>query len=213
MAKAVRIAVCDAGLGNLRSVKQALLAAARGELEVLVTRDPDAVASADKVVVPGQGAFGDAMRALGGGLGEALRAQVSKGTPYLGICLGLELLFDESEESPGVKGLAVFPGRARRLPGGVDPATGERLKVPHTGWNVVEPVGANAPWLGASPQHFFFAHSYVVEPGVPGLVVAETEYGERFASAVARGNVFACQFHPEKSQRAGLALLERFVRG
>jgi imidazole glycerol-phosphate synthase subunit HisH len=201
------------GLGNLKSVRQALSTVSPGGVEVVVTRDADALASADKVVVPGQGAFGDAVRGLAGGLGDALRTQLARGAPYLGICLGLQLLFEESEETPGAKGLAVFAGRVRRLRGGVDAATGERLKVPHAGWNLVEPAAAGDRLLGTRARHFFFAHSYVADPAEPAVVVATTEYGERFASAVARGNVFACQFHPEKSQAAGLALLERFVRG
>jgi imidazole glycerol-phosphate synthase subunit HisH len=214
--KTVRIAVCDVGLGNLRSVRQALLAAAgRRPVDVLVTRDPEEVGDADKVLVPGQGAFGDAVRGLdaagGGGLREVILRRLSSGAPYFGICLGMQLLFGGSDEAPEAQGLGFFEGRVRRLAGGVDPVTGERLKIPHAGWNLVEPAAAAGGWLDPRPRHFFFAHSYVVEPARPDIVAATTEYGERFVSAIAAGNLFACQFHPEKSQRAGLALLERFI--
>jgi glutamine amidotransferase len=209
----VRIVVCDVGLGNLRSVERALLEAARGSrADVEVTRDAGRVRGADRLVMPGQGAFRDCARALQGELGDAVRAHLAAEKPYLGICLGLQVLFGASEEAAGCEGLGVLPGRVARLRGGVDPQTGAPLKIPHIGWNEAEPAGGERSLLAEGPgQHFYFVHSFVVVPEDTRVVAATTEYGERFVSAVSYGNVFACQFHPEKSQRAGLALLERFL--
>ncbi|MGD0674307.1 MAG: imidazole glycerol phosphate synthase subunit HisH [Polyangiaceae bacterium] len=209
----MRIAVCDVGLGNLRSVERALLEASRGRRESIeVTTDPARVARADRVVVPGQAAFRDCVRALGGGMGEVITSHIRSERPYLGICIGLQVLFGSSEEAPGCGGLGVLEGSVLRLRGGVDPLTQQPLKIPHIGWNSVEPTsGASGPPLLSGPQHFYFVHSFVVVPHDPSVIAATTEYGERFASAVSYGNVFASQFHPEKSQRAGLALLERFL--
>jgi glutamine amidotransferase len=209
----VRIVVCDVGLGNLRSVERALHAATRGSrLEVAVTGDPERVRTADRLVMPGQGGFGECARALGGALGDAVREHVRSGRPYLGICLGLQVLFGSSEESPGCAGLGIFEGDVVRLTGGVDEATGGRLKIPHVGWNEAEPDDTHRGLLAhGAPQHFYFVHSFVVVPRDPAIVAGTTDYGSRFVSAVSHENVFACQFHPEKSQRAGIALLERFV--
>jgi glutamine amidotransferase len=207
----MRIVVCDVGLGNLRSVERALQVAARGRKDdVEVTRDAARIARADKLVMPGQGGFGDCARALSGALGEAARAHLAAERPYLGICLGLQVLFRSSEEAPSQAGLGVLEGRVEKLPGGVDPSTGAALKIPHIGWNVAEPTAAGRNWLSAA-QHFYFVHSYAVMPSDPAIVAATTDYGGPFVSAIAWGNVFACQFHPEKSQQAGLALLERFL--
>lgn len=209
----MRIAVCDVGLGNLRSVERALVEATRGRrVEVEITREPARVAAADAVVMPGQGAFGDCVRGLAAGLGDAVREQLRRGRPYLGICLGLQVLFGSSEEAAGCAGLGVLAGKVVRLAGGIDALTGAALKIPHVGWNTADPAPAPG-LLSRTPQHFYFVHSYAVVPDDPTVVAATTEYGTRFVSAVARDNVFACQFHPEKSQRAGLALLERFVAG
>jgi glutamine amidotransferase len=206
----VRIVVCNVGLGNLRSVERALLEAARGRrIDVEIAADPKRLASADRLVMPGQGAFRDCARALDGGLGDAVRAHIASGRPYLGLCLGLQVLFASSTEAPGEKGLGLFAGEVVKLRGGIDPMTATPLKIPHMGWNVADPTG-NAGLLAGS-EHFYFVHSYVVAPSDPGVVAATTEYGHRFVSAIARDNVFACQFHPEKSQAAGLALLERFL--
>jgi glutamine amidotransferase len=212
----VRIAVCDVGLGNLRSVERALLEAGRDvTVQVDVTRDPARIAAADRVVMPGQGGFGDCARGLssGGGMGDAVREHLRAGRPYLGICLGLQVLFGSSEEAPGVAGLGVVPGRVVRLKGGIDPATGAPLKIPHVGWNTADPRPGHEGLLSPGPaQHFYFVHSFVVVPEDAGIVAATTDYGGPFVSAIAYENVFACQFHPEKSARAGLALLERFMR-
>lgn len=210
----VRIAICDHGLGNLRSVERALREAARGkDIGVEITADPGRIASADKVVVPGQGAFRDCARAMSRGLGDAVLKHLAAERPYLGICLGLQVLFGTSEEAPGCAGLGVLEGDVVRLRGGVDPLTGQPLKIPHIGWNVAEPSGSSGAGeaLLGEAGHFDFVHSFAVAPRDPRVIAATTDYGERFVSAVAYGNVFASQFHPEKSQRAGLALLERFL--
>ncbi len=207
----VRIVVCDVGLGNLRSVERALGEASRGRvLDIEVTRDPARVRAADKLVLPGQSAFRDYTRALSGELGRAVVAHLAAERPYLGICMGLQVLFGSSEEAPNCPGLGVLEGEVVKLRGGLDETTGTPLKIPHMGWNVAEPT-TNPGLLSSSPEHFYFVHSFVVAPRNAALVSARTGYGEPFVSAIAYGNVFACQFHPEKSQLAGLALLERFV--
>jgi imidazole glycerol-phosphate synthase subunit HisH len=211
----VRLVVCDVGLGNLRSVERALRTASSASgaapVEVEVTSDPRAVEKADRLVMPGQGGFGDCARALSGPLGDAVREHVRRERPYLGICLGLQVLFASSEEAPGCAGLAIFEGHVERVRGGLDATTQAPLKVPHVGWNEVAPADGHAGLLAAGRQHFYFVHGYVVVPRDRTLVAGTTEYGEAFVSAIARGNLFACQFHPEKSQQAGLALLARFL--
>jgi glutamine amidotransferase len=210
----VRIAVVDTGLGNLASVARALKHA--GAREVLVTSDPELVRGADALVMPGQGAFRDCSVALGDGrgLGEVVREKIRAGAPYLGICLGLQILFESSDEADAsCRGLALFAGRVVRLEGGTDPLIGSRLPIPHTGWNLVERGPAASAVIPPTPTHFYFVHSYAVAPEDPGIVAATTEYGARFTSAVAKDNVLAVQFHPEKSQDAGLALLRAFVAG
>ena len=205
--------MCDVGLGNLRSVERALLEACKlagYRAEVEVTRDVARLAAADKLVMPGQGGFGDCARAMTAGVGDAIRAHLASGRPYLGICLGLQVLFEGSEEAPGCAGLGILKGPVVKLRDGVDSVTGASLKIPHTGWNLAQPT-ANAGLLRSEAEHFYFVHSFVVAPSDRRIVAATTEYGEPFVSAVAHENIFACQFHPEKSQRAGLALLERFL--
>lgn len=212
MAIVVRIVVCDVGLGNLRSVERGLLEASRGrDVRIEITSDPGAIVAADKIVMPGQGGFGDCARALSSGLRDAVLEHLTKERPYLGICLGLQVLFPASEEAPGCSGLGVVEGSVVRLRGGTDSVTGARLKIPHVGWNSAEPMPRDQGLLPAA-DHFYFVHSFAVAPRDPRIVAATTEYGERFVSAIAYDNVFACQFHPEKSQRAGIALLERFLR-
>lgn len=203
-----RIAVADTGSGNLRSVEKALAAAGA---DVVVTPDADRVAAADKVVVPGQGAFGGCVAGLeraGGALGQAVLAAIRAGRPFLGICLGLQVLFEGSDEDPTCAGLGVLPGRVRRFA----PAPG--LKIPHMGWNaVVRGAAGAAPWLAdtADGTWFYFVHSFYAAPANAGDVALTSEHGVRFCAAVARDNLLGCQFHPEKSQTAGLALLRRFV--
>lgn len=207
------VAVLDYGLSNLRSVAKALEHVGGADTRVVVSGQAETLLAADRVVFPGQGAIGDCMRALGErGLIEPLRTCLAT-KPFLGICLGLQCLLERSEENGGTAGLGVFPGEVVRFaPGLRDPASGERLKIPHMGWNEVFPTRAHPLWRGIEPgSRFYFVHSYYVVPREPGLTAATTAYGTVFTSAIARGNVFAIQFHPEKSQRAGLALLANFL--
>jgi glutamine amidotransferase len=201
------IAIVDVCSGNLRSVEKAVAAA--GGSTVVVTQDPDVVRKADKVIVPGQGAFGAFTRGLAERSLEApLREVIARGTPYLGICLGLQVLFDESEEQGPQRGLGLVPGKVVRF----RPATHD-LKVPHMGWNEVRRAAADP--LGdaiADGSHVYFVHSYHVVPEDPRVTVMSTEHGERFCAAIRKDNIFAVQFHPEKSQKVGLGLLEAFVR-
>ncbi len=215
------VAIVDVGMGNLRSVEKAVERAARDASlawRAVVTADPDQIARADKVVVPGQGAFRDCATALGRGIGGAVRAQIARGTSFLGICLGLQALFEASEESPGSEGLTLYRGKNVRLPDGQrDTGTGEALKIPHMGWNRIEIVGGGHPFLeaaGGEGTHFYFTHSFHPVPDDPSLIVACAHHGAMsITAAVARDNVFASQFHPEKSQAAGLRLLAAFLRG
>lgn len=201
------IAIVDTGSGNLRSVAKALAHAGGAPT---ITSDPDLVRRADRVVVPGQGAFGAFVRGMHErGLEAALREVIASGKPFLGICLGLQVLFDESEEQGPVAGLGVLPGRVLRF----RPAS-PACKVPHMGWNQVHQAGAAAdPLLAGIPDGawFYFVHSYYAAPARPADVALTCEYEISFAAAVRRDNVFACQFHPEKSQAAGLRLLANFV--
>lgn len=207
------VVVVDMGMGNLRSVARALERA--GASAVRVTSDPEAIAGAPRLVVPGQGQFRECAAALAGGIGEAVRALVASGRPYLGICLGMQALFASSEEAPGCAGLGLFAGEVRRLGGDlVDRASGPRLKVPHMGWSELELRAPVHPLFGSGGERwFYFVHSYVCVPADDAVVAATADHGGPFCAAVARENVFACQFHPEKSGSAGHALLARFVEG
>jgi len=210
------IVIVDYGMGNLRSVQKAL---ERVGGEARVSDRPEDVGRAERLVVPGVGAFGDAMRALGDrGLVEPIREFVRHGRPLLGICLGLQVFFETSEETGPAQGAASATGRGLALLKGRvvrfgDAVVRQGLKVPHMGWNAVEVVRPSPLFEGMPERgvYFYFAHSYYADPADEEVVVGRTEYGVRFASAVARGNVAATQFHPEKSQAAGLALLENFV--
>lgn len=197
-------------MGNLRSVSQALEHVAGGK-EVVVTADPQVVAAAERVVFPGQGAMPDCMRELDArGLRPAVLA-AARDKPFLGICIGLQMLFEHSAEGD-VAGLGVFAGDVRRFPDEkmVDRA-GQRLKVPHMGWNRVQQK-PHALWAGiADGARFYFVHSYCVQPADPAVVAGTTEYGVPFICAVGRDNIFAVQFHPEKSAQDGLQLLKNFV--
>jgi glutamine amidotransferase len=193
------IAIVDVCSGNLRSVERAL---AHVGGRVAITRDPDTVRRADKIVVPGQGAFNVFMRGLAErGLGDALREAIASHKPYLGICLGMQVLFEHSEEGD-CTGLGVLAGRVTRLR-----PTDPRLKIPHMGWNRVH---GRAPGI-ANGDYVYFVHSYRVEPADHGVIALEAEHGERFCAAVEKDRLFACQFHPEKSQAVGLRLLRTFV--
>jgi len=196
------IAVIDYGRGNLGSVENAL---GRLGMRAVVTEDPHVIEDARALVLPGDGAFHDAMANLQArGLLEPIRSALDEGRPFLGICLGYQLLFTESEEFGQGKGLDVLSGVVRRFPGG--------LKVPHMGWNSVEHTGDLAIFDGVpSGAHFYFVHSYYPTTGEASLTTATCTYGVTFPAAVGRGSLFATQFHPEKSQRWGLRLLENFA--
>jgi glutamine amidotransferase len=209
------IALIDAGCGNLRSVQRALEAV--GARDVTLTRDPDAIARADRAVFPGQGAFGDCARALdadGGALREAILAVVSRGAPFLGICLGMQVLFDTSEEAPGARGLGVLPGHVARIPDGLTDLDGSLAKIPHMGWNLaratVHHPGLFAPHAG---DWFYFVHSFHCVPEDPSVIAATSRHGVEIVCAVARDSLLAVQFHPEKSQDAGKSLLARWLAG
>jgi glutamine amidotransferase len=207
-----RIVVIDYGMGNLRSVAKAVEHVA-GDAEVLVTDDPAAIRAADRVVFPGQGAARDCMRAIGEHrLNQAIR-DAAASRPFLGICMGMQVLLEHSEENGGTDLLGLYAGEVRRFPGNARGPDGILLKIPQMGWNRVHPTGPHALWAGIEPgSRFYFVHSYYADPVDRSLVAATTDYGLDYASALARANVFAVQFHPEKSAQAGLRLLENFCR-
>ena len=200
------IAIVDVCSGNLRSVERAL---EKVGANVVVTRDPETVRRADKIVVPGQGAFGVFMTGLvERGLGDALREAIASGRPYLGICLGLQVLFDESEEQGPCAGLGVLRGRVVKLA-----PTDPQLKVPHMGWNRLRVTHDREPLLAGVPAdaYVYFVHSYHAVPADPGLVALQADHGIPITAAIRKDNLFACQFHPEKSQTIGLQILRNFV--
>lgn len=206
------IAIVDYGMGNLHSVSKAIEQMAP-RAKVIVTSDPALVAQAERVVFPGQGAMPDCMRELDArGLRQAvLDAAYSK--PFLGICIGLQMLFERSDEGD-IAGLGVLPGRVRRFAvAGMVDANGARLKVPHMGWARVSQTVAHPLWRGIPDQtRFYFVHSYYVETPAPALVAGCSQYPGPFTCAIARDNIFAVQFHPEKSDKAGLQMLANFTQ-
>jgi len=199
------IAVVDVCSGNLRSVERGI---ARAGGDVVVTRDAEVVRRADKIVVPGQGAFGVFMRGLvERGLGDAVREAIAGGRPFLGICLGMQVLFDSSEEQGPCRGLGIVPGRVVRIV-----PSESHIKVPHIGWNRIAQPRPDPMLDGVdSGAHVYFDHSYHAVPDDPSLVALDTDHGIRLTAAIRRGNIFACQFHPEKSQSVGLQILRNFV--
>lgn len=194
------IAIIDYGAGNLHSVKNALdfLGA-----DSVITGDAETIFAADKVILPGVGAFGDAMAALSAaGLDGVIRRIAADGTPLLGICLGLQLMLEESEEAPGVRGLGIFKGKCVKIPD-------HGLKIPHMGWNSLE-LGKESRILSGG-EYVYFVHSYYLTTPETDAVAAYTEYGAKLGVALERDNIFAVQFHPEKSGDAGMEILKRFI--
>ena len=198
------IGIIDYDAGNLKSVEKALHYLGK---EVIVTRDPEQLRQADKVILPGVGAFGDAMAKLKEyHLDTLIREIADSGKPFLGICLGLQLLFEESEESPGVEGLGILKGKIKRIP------DEDGLKVPHIGWNSLH-LEHDGRLFRNIPEnsYVYFVHSYYLEAQDPEIVKASAEYGVHIHASVEKGNVFACQFHPEKSSETGLQILKNFA--
>ncbi|MGN0411930.1 MAG: imidazole glycerol phosphate synthase subunit HisH [Lachnospiraceae bacterium] len=198
------IAIIDYDAGNIKSVQKAINLL--GE-ETVLTREREDILAADKVILPGVGAFGDAMEKLERfGLVQVIKEVVEKGTPFLGICLGLQLLFEESEESPGVKGLGILKGKIVKIP----EETG--LKIPHIGWNSLDFPSEGTLFKGIQPNSYvYFVHSFYLQAEEKEIVKATTKYGVTIEASVEKGNVYACQFHPEKSSDVGLQILKNFL--
>ena len=199
------IAIIDYDAGNIKSVEKAL--AALGQ-NAVVTRDAETILKAEKVILPGVGSFGDAMGKLHDyQLVDVIHQVVEKKTPFLGICLGLQLLFESSEETPGVEGLGILKGVIKRIP------DKDELKIPHIGWNSLKYPNKGRLYAGISEDSYvYFVHSYYLDAEEEDIVVATTEYGTLIHASVEKGNVFACQFHPEKSSSVGLKILENFLK-
>lgn len=197
-------AIIDYDAGNIKSVEKALVSL--GEA-AMITRDREAILKADKVVLPGVGSFGDAMGKLRQyGMEEVIKEVIAKGTPFLGICLGLQLLFESSEETPGVKGLGILKGKIRKIP------DNKGLKVPQIGWNSLKFPNKGRLFKGIEENcYVYFVHSYYLQADEPGIVTASTEYVVDIHASVEKENVFACQFHPEKSSDTGLQILKNFI--
>lgn len=198
------VAIIDYDAGNLRSVEKALLAL--GETPV-ITRDRAGILGADRVILPGVGSFGDAMGKLRQyDLVEVIRRTVAQGTPFLGICLGLQLLFESSDESPGTEGLGLLPGKILKIP----PSPG--LKIPHMGWNSLKIRPGASLFRGVEDgAYVYFVHSYYLKAADASTVAASTWYSTEIHAGVEQGNVYACQFHPEKSSHVGLSVLKNFI--
>ena len=198
------IAIIDYDAGNIKSVEKALQKLGQ---DVVITREKEQILAADKVILPGVGAFGDAMKNLNEyGLVEVIHQVVEKRIPFLGICLGLQLLFERSEESPGVEGLGILKGEILRIP------EKDGLKIPHIGWNSLTFPNPGRLFEGIEENPYvYFVHSYYLKAAEPSIVTAETEYGTLIHASVEKDNVFACQFHPEKSSSVGLSILKNFI--
>lgn len=201
------IAIIDYDAGNIKSVEKALLYLGQQEKDVVLTREREVIHAADRVILPGVGSFRDAMEKLRGyGLEPVIREYVESGRPFLGICLGLQLLFEESEESPGARGLGLLKGKITKIP------EGEGRKVPQIGWNDIR-INPKSRLLSGIPDnsYVYFVHSYYLTAENRSEVAATTEYGVSIDAAVESGNLFACQFHPEKSSGVGLRILKNFI--
>lgn len=198
------IAIIDYDAGNIKSVEKALMYLGA---DTVLTRDPEIIVKADKVILPGVGAFGDAMsRIRGYGLEEVIKDVVKKGTPFLGICLGLQLIFETSQEAPGVPGLSLVKGDILKIP------KGEYEKIPHMGWNSLHLKNNGRLFKGIDEgAYVYFVHSYYLKAAEEKTVKAETEYNTCIHASVEKDNIFACQFHPEKSSKVGLKILENFI--
>ena len=198
------IAIIDYDAGNIKSVEKALLS--MGETPVL-TRDPEVILQADHIILPGVGSFGDAMENLNKfGLIDVINEAINRKIPFLGICLGLQLLFESSEETPGVAGLGILKGKIVRIP------EGPGLKIPHMGWNSLNVREGASLFKGLEKEPYvYFVHSYYLQAKDPKIVAAIAEYGVTIHASVEKENVFACQFHPEKSSKTGLAILKNFL--
>lgn len=207
-----KVVVLDYGSSNLRSVAKALEAVADNDHTIMISNCPDTILHADKVVFPGQGAMGQCMKSLKEQeLGEVIRASILN-KPFLGICLGLQSLMGHSDEDGGVDGLGILPGTVIRFTDKVKDENGVLYKIPSMGWNQVIQEKPHPLWQGIEDgSRFYFVHSYYVKPELESDIAASTDYICRYTSAVARDNLFATQFHPEKSQHAGLALLKNFL--
>ncbi|MDH5570167.1 MAG: imidazole glycerol phosphate synthase subunit HisH [Gammaproteobacteria bacterium] len=204
------IAVVDYGMGNLRSVAKALEHVA-GDQSVIVTSSAEHIAEADRIVFPGQGAARDCMKELADRQLNEVVLQAAREKPFLGICMGMQVLLDHSEENGGVDCLGLYPGNVRFFGNELKDDAGELLKIPHMGWNQVHQQQAHPLWQGiAENSRFYFVHSYYMDPAEDDIVMATTDYGFRFVSGIGRNNVFAVQFHPEKSAQDGLQLLKNF---
>ena len=199
------LAVIDYDAGNIKSVENAFKYLGT---DICVTRDPKEIIKADRVILPGVGAFGDAMRKLNEyQLTDVIRTVAGSGTPFMGICLGLQLLFDSSEESEGVSGLSILPGKIRRIPD----APG--LKIPQIGWNDLKYPNKGRLFEGIDEDSYvYFVHSYYLDADDKSIVTATTDYSTRIEASVEKGNVFACQFHPEKSAEVGMEILRNFLK-
>jgi imidazole glycerol-phosphate synthase subunit HisH len=199
------LALIDYGMGNLSSVKKAFIASGAGDIEII--NEPSRLTDADALILPGVGNFGDGIKSLEkAGFAEAIINDVAKGKPLIGICLGMQLLMETSEEAPNSKGLGIFKGKSIRFSDDMN------LKVPHIGWNSVAFKRPNKFTDNLiDNEYFYFVHSYYVEPEDHSIIIGTTDYGIKFCSCIGKDNVFATQFHPEKSQDAGLNMIKNFI--